>query len=59
MKKYGCGACGGTFSDRFELVEHAAAEHDKKTTYLCIVCDESFETEGSFKLHMMRNHKFV
>ncbi|HKX21465.1 MAG TPA: hypothetical protein VJM74_07330 [Nitrososphaeraceae archaeon] len=52
MKKYGCGACSGTFNNRFELLEHATAVHDKKTTYSCIVCDESFQSEASFKLQM-------
>lgn len=59
LKKFGCGTCGETFKDRFDLIEHAEGVHDKKTTYLCLVCDESFENEPSFKLHMLRNHKFV
>jgi DNA-directed RNA polymerase subunit RPC12/RpoP len=56
-KRYGCGACGKTFKDRFQLLEHAEDAHNKNTTYSCITCDESFSSESSFKLHMVRDHK--
>jgi hypothetical protein len=45
------------FSDRDELVKHARDIHDGKTDYLCITCEESFENESSFRMHMARNHK--
>ncbi len=56
-KSYGCGACGMRFKYRDELVKHAQDVHDKKTTYLCITCDESYENESSFMLHMAREHR--
>jgi DNA-directed RNA polymerase subunit RPC12/RpoP len=56
-KKYGCGACGSTFKEREELINHAHQLHDKKTTYLCITCDEEFESESSFRMHMARDHR--
>jgi DNA-directed RNA polymerase subunit RPC12/RpoP len=56
-KKYGCGNCGSVFKDREDLLEHAEQVHNKNTTYLCITCDESFNNEGSFKLHMARDHR--
>ncbi len=56
-KSYGCGSCGMRFKDRDDLVKHAQDVHDKNTTYLCITCDESFESESSFRMHMTRNHK--
>jgi DNA-directed RNA polymerase subunit RPC12/RpoP len=55
--KYGCGSCGATFKDREDLLKHAQDLHDKKTTYLCITCDESFENESSFRMHMARDHR--
>jgi uncharacterized C2H2 Zn-finger protein len=56
-KKYGCGSCGAVFKHRDELLKHADETHDKKTTYLCITCDESFMSESSFKMHMARDHR--
>ena len=56
-KSYGCGSCGMRFKDRDDLIKHAQDVHDKKTSYLCITCDESFENESSFRMHMARNHK--
>jgi len=55
--KYGCGACGAIFKDREDLLKHAQDLHDKKTTYLCITCDESFANESSFRMHMARDHR--
>jgi hypothetical protein len=46
-----------TYKDRFDLLRHAEQVHDKRATYLCITCDESFDTESSFKMHAARNHK--
>jgi hypothetical protein len=45
------------FKDREDLLKHAQDIHDKKTTYLCLTCDESYENESSFRLHMVREHK--
>ena len=56
-KSYGCGSCGMQFKEREDLLKHAEEIHDKNTTYLCITCDESFENESSFRMHMIRNHK--
>ena len=58
-KRYGCGNCGITFKDRYDLLRHAEVIHNKKTTYLCRTCDESFNTESSFKLHIARDHKII
>ena len=58
-KRYGCGACGASFKDREDLCEHADRMHEKKTSYLCLTCDESFQSEPSFKLHMARDHKVI
>ena len=57
LKKYGCGACGSSFKEREDLIEHADKAHQKKTTYMCITCDESFDKESSFSMHMARDHK--
>jgi DNA-directed RNA polymerase subunit RPC12/RpoP len=56
-KKYACGSCGSSYSDRDDLIKHAEEKHNKKTTYLCITCDEEFSNEPSFRLHMARDHK--
>ena len=58
-KRYKCGSCGAVFKDRFDLMAHAESAHDKKTSYICITCDESFDSEPSFKLHMIRDHKIL
>jgi DNA-directed RNA polymerase subunit RPC12/RpoP len=56
-KRYGCGACGAHFKEREDLLRHAEEAHDKKTTYMCITCDEDFENESTFKMHMAREHR--
>lgn len=56
-KKYGCGKCGLHFKDRDDLLKHVREVHDGKSTYLCITCDESFDSEPAFKLHMARDHR--
>jgi DNA-directed RNA polymerase subunit RPC12/RpoP len=56
-KMYGCGACGSRFKDREALLLHAEEQHNKATTYQCITCDEDFNNESTFKMHMARNHK--
>jgi DNA-directed RNA polymerase subunit RPC12/RpoP len=56
-RRYGCGSCGSAFKHRDELLTHAAELHNKKTTYLCITCDEEFRSESSFRMHMARDHK--
>jgi DNA-directed RNA polymerase subunit RPC12/RpoP len=56
-KKYGCGSCGASFGDRDELLKHAEKIHNKETTYLCITCDEEFNNESSFRMHMARDHR--
>ncbi len=56
-KSYGCGSCGMQFKDREDLLKHAEEIHDKNTIYQCITCEEDFENESSFRMHMIRNHK--
>ena len=46
-KKYGCGKCGLHFKDR-DILKHVPEVHDGKSTYLCITCDESFDSEPAF-----------
>jgi len=56
-KKYGCGKCGSHFKDRDDLLKHVREAHDGESTYLCITCDESFDSESAFRLHMARDHR--
>ena len=56
-KKYGCGTCGLHFKDREDVIMHVREKHAGKSTFLCITCDESFDSESAFKLHMARDHR--
>ncbi len=57
MKRYGCGSCGEAFNEREQLLDHADKVHQKKTIYMCITCDESFDKESAFSMHVARDHK--
>jgi len=38
-------------------MRHADDMHNKKTTYLCLTCDEEFNKESAFRMHMARDHR--